>query len=249
MSNSFPSQTRPILQSMTVFSTKGDASIQEDFVLAKRERGLYVVADGFGGSEAGVRASKTACESVLGFLEKEAGDLDATLPFVLRRYYSLAGNVLFNALIHANRKVIDQNKGKSANAKGGVSVIAAYLDEDLFALANVGGCSAWLMRDGKLVELVVPRTYARLLDPFTVDPNPDHAIPLMAMGLTEDLEPEIVEFRVRTGDWLLLQTDGVRSEIREEFQRLQYESPGFDPEEFIRARTFAENATFAFLRF
>jgi len=106
------------LQFMSIFSTKGDASVQEDFVLAKKDRGLYVVADGFGGSEGGVNASKLACESVLGFLEKEAGDLDATLPFVLRRYYSLAGNVLFNALIHANRKVLANNKGKPANARG-----------------------------------------------------------------------------------------------------------------------------------
>lgn len=239
----------PALRSMTLFSTKGEAGVQEDYVLARRERGLFVVADGFGGGDGGARASRLACESVLGFLEKEAGDLDATLPFVLRRYYSLAGNVLFNALIHANRKVIAGNKNKSANAKGGASVLAAYLDEDLFALANVGGCSAWLVRDGKITELVVPRTYARLVDPFAVDPHVDHAVPLMAMGMTEDLEPEIIEFRVRSGDWLLIQTDGIRTEIREEFQRLQLESPAFDPEEFIKARAFPENATFAFLRF
>ncbi len=237
------------IQSMTLFSTQGDASIQEDFVLAQKDRGLFVVADGFGGSEGGAGASRLACESVLGFLEKEAGDLDATLPFVLRRYYSLAGNVLFNALIHANRKLLNLNKGKPANVRGGASVIAAYLDDDLFALANVGGCSAWLLRDGRMTEMVIPRTYARHLDPFSVDPNPDYAVPLMAMGMTDDLEPEIIEFRVRKGDWLLIQSDGIRSEIREEFQRLQMEMPTFEPEEFLGARTFSENATFAFLRF
>jgi serine/threonine protein phosphatase PrpC len=237
------------MRSMTVFSTKGDSPIQEDFVLAKKDRGLFVLGDGFGGGANGANAAKLACESVLGFLEKEAGDLDATLPFVLRRYYSLAGNVLFNALVYANRKVLKTNLGKTANDRGGCSLIAAYLDEDLFALANVGACSAWLIRDGRTVELVLPRTYSRFVDPFSVDPHPDLAVPLMAMGITEDLEPEIVEFRVNEGDWLLLQTDGVRGEIREEFQRLQVESPAFDPEEFIRMRTFAENATFTFLRF
>lgn len=242
------SSTLP-LKSMTLFSTQGETAAQEDFVLAKKERGLFVVADGFGGSDGGAGASKLACESVLGFLEKEAGDLEATLPFVIRRYYSLAGNVLFNALVHANRKVLAQNKGKNINQRGGASVLAAFLDEDLFALANIGGCSAWLFRAGKIVEVVNPRTYARLIDPFAVDPSPDHAVPMTAMGLTEDLEPEIVEFRIRSADWLLIQTDGVRSEIRDEFQRLQMESPGFDPEEFLRARTFAENATFVLLRF
>jgi serine/threonine protein phosphatase PrpC len=239
----------PRMRSMTVFSTKGDAAIQEDYVLAKKERGLFVVGDGFGGGDNGANAAKNGCESVLGFLEKEAGDLDATLPFVLRRYYSLAGNVLFNALIHANRKILKTNKGKTANERGGCSLIAAYLDADLFALANIGACSAWLIRDGKALELVLPRTYARFIDPFSVDPHPDLAVPLTAMGITDDLEPEIIEFRVKEGDWLLLQTDGVRADIREEFQRLQIESPTFDAEEFIRMRTFAENATFAFLRF
>ncbi|MBC7386617.1 MAG: protein phosphatase 2C domain-containing protein [Cryobacterium sp.] len=239
----------PVLRSLTLFSTQGDHPLQEDFILAKKERGLFVIADGFGGGDAGGRASKVACESVLGFLEKEAGDHDATLPFVLRRYYSLAGNVLFNALIHANRKVFEHNVSKTANFRGGSSVLAAFLDEDLFALANIGGCSAWLMREGLATELVAPRTYARLVDPFSVDPRPDEAIPLMAMGMTEDLEPEVVEFRIRSGDWLLLQTDGVRAEIRDELQRLQLESPAFDPEEFLRARTFSDNSTFAFLRF
>jgi serine/threonine protein phosphatase PrpC len=239
----------PTLRSMTLFSTQGDSQIQEDFVLAKKDRGLFVVADGFGGLDGGAMASRTACESVLGFLEKQAGDLEATLPFVLRKYYSLAGNVLFNALIHANRQVISNNKGKNANRKGGASVLAAFLDEGLFALANIGGCSAWLIRDGRIVEVVTPRTYARLVDPFTADPAPDLAIPMTAVGITEDLEPEIIEFRIRSGDWFLLQTDGVRAGIREELQRLQLEAPAFDPEEFLRTRTFEENATFALLRF
>ncbi len=239
----------PCLKSTTLFSTQGEAAIQEDFVVARKERGLFVVADGFGGADSGIQAARAACESVLGFLEKEAGDLEATLPFVLRKYYSLAGNVLFNALLYANRKVFETNRGRNANLKGGSSVLAAFLDEDLFALANVGVCSAWLFREGRMVELVAPRTYARLVDPFSIDPDPDLAVPLMAMGMTEDLEPEILEFRVRPGDWLLIQTDGIREEIREELQRLQMESPEFDPEEFLRARTFSENATFAFLRF
>src|SRR5690606_16370015 len=103
----------PRLRSMTVFSTQGEAAIQEDYVLAKKERGLFVVGDGFGGGENGANASRIACESVLGFLDKEAGDLEATLPFVLRKYYSLAGNVLFNTLVHANKKVLKANQGKN----------------------------------------------------------------------------------------------------------------------------------------
>ena len=107
------------VQAMLSFESEGMRSHQEDHLLADSERGIFIVADGFGGKIPGARASQSACEEVKGFLFKEAGDLDATLPFVLRSYFSLAGNVLFNALVHANRKVTRANLGKSAHEKGG----------------------------------------------------------------------------------------------------------------------------------
>jgi serine/threonine protein phosphatase PrpC len=232
-----------LIQSFTIFSTQGEAQSQEDFVLGKKERGLFVVADGFGGAGVGSKVSQTACEAVLGFLEKEAGDVEATLPFVLRSYFSLAGNVLFNALIHANRKVSLLNRGKSLNEKGGASVLAAFLDEDLFALGSVGGCTAWLIRNGKMTELMTPRTYARLCDPFAADPDPQLAAPLMAMGMADDLEPEIVEFRVKPGDRVLLHSDGLREMVRTKLLQAQ------SVEECLRAETFQDNASLALIQF
>lgn len=236
------------LKSYTLFSAQGESNSQEDFAVGKKDRGLFVVADGFGGSGPGLQAAKTACESVLGFLEKEANDLEATLPFVLRSYFSLAGNVLFNALVHANRNVSDLNKKKTANEKGGASVLACFLDEDLMALANVGNCSAWLIRDGKAKELVTPRSYSRLTDPYNDDDDPYRAVPLMAMGVSEDLEPEIIEFRVREGDWVILNTDGIPKHVREKLAGDQLTRDSA-VEDFLNAQTFRENATLALLRF
>jgi serine/threonine protein phosphatase PrpC len=191
--------------------SQGTRPGQEDFVLSDEKKGIFVLADGFGGPSPGAAASKTACEEVKRFLFKEAGDLDATMPFVLRSYFSLAGNVLFNALIFANRKVLKQNHGKNVHEKGGASVIAGFIDGDLLAIANVGTCSARLMRDGQLQELVIPRSYGRLVDPFLGEGSID--TPLMALGMADDLEPEIFEYRVRPGDWLMLFSDGVSGDF------------------------------------
>ena len=192
-----------------------------------QEKGIFVVADGFGGPGPGAQAAKAACEAVRGFLIKEAGDLESTLPFVLRSYFSLAGNVLFNALIHANRKVSALNKGKNVHERGGASVLAGYMDGDLLALANVGACSAWLLRGGTGAELVTPRTYGRLSNPFAVrlggSGEERRVPPLMAVGVAEDLEPEIFEYRVRPGDWLLFHTDGIAAETRSRIAALQKE--------------------------
>jgi serine/threonine protein phosphatase PrpC len=219
-------------QAVATFSRQGARPAQEDFALAAQDKGIFVVADGFGGPGPGAQAAQAACEAVRGFLVKEAGDKDATLPFVIRSYFSLAGNVLFNALIHANRKVTSLNKGKGVHERGGASVIAGYLDGDLLALASVGGCSAWLSREGRGLELVVPRTYGRLADPFargradqSTAAGPDFVdAPLMSVGTAEDLEPEILECRIRPGDWLLLHTDGISDELRAAVTSLQGEA-------------------------
>lgn len=212
------------IRAVTTFSSKGTRPAQEDHVLSVQDKGIFVVADGFGGPGPGRNAAVVACEAVRGFLIKEAGDQDATLPFVLRSYFSLAGNVLFNALVHANRKVSALNKGKNVHERGGASVIAGYMDGDLLALANVGGCSAWLMRAGLGAELVTPRTYGRLLNPFETSPGEELRVPLMAVGVSEDLEPEIFEYRVRPGDWLLFHTDGISPEARAGIAALQKEA-------------------------
>jgi protein phosphatase len=207
-----------------VFLNAGNRPAQEDHALVLEEKRIFVIADGFGGPVPGAKAAQAACESIKGFLFKEAGDLEATLPFELRSYFSLAGNVLFNALIHANGKVKKLNQAKGVHEKGGASVLAGFMDGNLLALANVGGCSAWLMRHGEIRELVCPRTYGRLCDPFadtSKQESEESKVPLMAMGISEDLQPEIFECRIEEGDWLLLQTDGISSQVRAYLAELQ----------------------------
>lgn len=172
-------------------------------------RGIFVVADGVGGPVAGKSAARSACEGVVEFLVREAGDRDATLPFVLRSYFSLAGNVLFNSIIHANRKVLDANGTRGVHERGAASVVAGYLDRDILALASVGSVSAWLRRGGEYSELLTPRSWARLVDPSrTHSGGIAGALPLMALGVGQDLEPEIVEIRVLPGDELWVGTEG-----------------------------------------
>ncbi len=188
----------------------------EDATFCNRERGIFVVADGFGGPKDGLEAAELACQSIREFLEKEAGDVEATLPFVIRKDFSLAGNVLFNAIIHANKKLIARNKKKHAFEKGGASVLAGYLDGDLAALATVGNCRSFLMREGQENELTTPRCYSLLESPMARewDASLRTVAPLTALGISDDLEPEICEYRVKPGDWLMLQTRMIQTDIR-----------------------------------
>lgn len=85
-------------------------------------------------------------------------------------------------------------------------MIAAYLDGQTISLASVGGCSAWFCREGVWASLLTPRTWGRLVAPTEPARRPEARIPLMALGVSEDLEPEVVEVRVQPGDRLWLGT-------------------------------------------
>lgn len=212
---------RVSMQAVTIFSTQGNRPGLENHVLVDEDKGIFVLSDGLGGPGPGFEAAKISCEAVKGFLFKEAGDQDATFPFELRSYFSLAGNVLFNSLLHANQKVLSFNRGKSVHEKGGASVLAGYIDEGLLALANVGNCTAWLIREGRSIELVIPRSYGRLVNSFRADIPLDERVPLMTLGMSRDLEPEICEFRVYPGDWIFMHTEGLPSGLHEQIFDVQ----------------------------
>lgn len=183
--------------------TAANDGLSENHHVSLPSRGIFVVADGLGGQVHGKAAAKLSCDGVVEFLTKEAGDREATMPFVLRSYFSLAGNVLFNAMIHAHRQVLTRNSERGVHEKGAASVIAGFVDRDILALASIGSCSAWLLRQGRLRELVSPRSWGRLVDPATLVGGGGgwmERIPLMALGVGEDLEPEILELRLKPED-------------------------------------------------
>lgn len=194
--------------SMTLGPSGG--SSRESEVLIHAERGIFGVADGFGGGgESGSKAAKTSLSAVSEFLVREAGDRDATLPFVLKRTFSFAGNILFNSLVHANRKLIQVNRSAPVSQKAGASLVVGYFDGPLMVIGGVGSTEAWLLRDGVRTPLILPRTLSRMLSPGVHHTDPFNQIPLVGIGLFEDLEPDVHEYRIRKGDRILFSSSGL----------------------------------------
>lgn len=201
------------------FQLQGGLPVQEDYFEINAERGIFILADGFGGSN-GKIAAEIAVKAVRQFLEQEAGDLDATLPFELRPYYSLAGNVLFNAIAFANQKLTAFNKDKNWMNSGGASLIAGYLEGRLLSVANVGTCNLVLHRQGKSKEILVPRSLAKQVNPFADEMVHGAGVPLISLGTSRQLEPEVVEIEIREGDQLCFQTAPVEATLRDQLFQL-----------------------------
>ena len=211
-------KTRIDLQFIEGFQIQGKAATQEDYFETNADRGVFVLADGFGGTR-GRQAAELVVKSVRHFLEQEAGDLDATLPFELRPYYSLAGNVLFNAISYANSKLLKMNEGKAWIHSGGASLLAGYLEGRLLALAHVGACRLHLKRDSQLKEVISPKNLLRQVNPI-VDEGEGDGIPLISFGTARSLEPEITEIEIRPQDQVFFQSSGVRSTLRDQLTAL-----------------------------
>ena len=200
------------------FQFQGDFPVQEDYFELNPERGIFVLADGFGGN-LGKQAAELAVKSIRSFMEQEAGDLDATLPFELRPYYSLAGNVLLNAISFANQKILEMNRERSWEDSGGSSVIAGYLEGRLLSVAQVGTCKMFLRRGSGMKQVVHPKSLMSQVNPFD-DEGEGDSVPLMSLGTAKRLEPEITEVELKLGDQIFLETAGVRNAIRQKLSLL-----------------------------
>jgi len=229
------------------FQLQGSAPIQEDFFSVNPERGIFILADGFGGSS-GKKAAQIAVNSVKKFLEQEAGDLDATLPFELRSYFSLAGNILFNAISYANQKLIQENQSLPMMERGGASLIAGYLEGKLLALANVGACRLHLNRGGQIKEIISPKTLERQSNPFAEENA--SSIPLMSFGTAKQLEPEITEIELQAGDQLCFGSSGLRLSMREKlFQLKTHNEFSHCVDEISSTKEILSNASALFVSF
>lgn len=201
------------IRSWLGYSGKGEVFINE-------KKGIFVIAQGFGASTVNSEVEKKVIHTIREFLEKEAGDLEATLPFILRHYYSLAGNVIYNSILHANKKLFKDNQALPLSQRSGCSVLVGLADQDIVAVANTGSTSLWLMRENSMKEIAPPRSYSRMVHPFEGDCVSGKEAPMMALGMNEALEPEISEYKIYHGDAIWLQSVGFKESHRNQIKGL-----------------------------
>jgi PPM family protein phosphatase len=133
----------------------------EDTFRRRDELGLYLVADGMGGAQAGEQASNLAADAVVDFLERRTDKPD--------------GRLLEEALWHANRVVVDAASADARLEGMGTTMVAALVARDSLWIASVGDSRAYLLPD-----LGLPY-------PLTEDQSWVNEIGRMQLGLGEDV--------------------------------------------------------------
>jgi protein phosphatase len=182
------------------------------------ELGLFVVADGMGGHNAGEVASHLAVETIHGFIADSRQSRDITWPFGLETKHSIEVNRLLTAVRLANRRIYTESTKAPELSGMGTTVVAALVAGNKVILVSVGDSRIYRLRDGTLEQLTSDDTWlASVLGAQAAeDADPSHPLRHVltsVVGTKDDLKPESREELLRAGDTLLLCTDGIHGKL------------------------------------
>lgn len=183
--------------------------LNEDAIGADPQSGLFVLADGLGGYNAGEIASTMAVSTLLSRL---AGALAAAAeqgePFDPR-------DALHTALVDMNSGIFRAALNSAAFEGMATTVVVAWLLGDRLWVAHTGDSRLYRMRDGELAQITRDHSFSQeLLDAGMVTEDEARLLPAKnlvtrALGASPEIEPEIHDYDVASGDVLLLCSDGL----------------------------------------
>jgi protein phosphatase len=194
----------------------GQRDHNEDHVLLRPELGLFLLADGAGGHNAGNVASALATTTVANVFETTATTL-AERPEIDGFGLWTVARRLSSAIHRANADIIDIAK-RSAKYQGmGTTLVALAFSPggDVLHIAHVGDSRCYRLRAGEIEAMTVD--HSLLVDVLEAHPDvddallertPAHAV-TRALGMEEALRVPVRTVRALSGDVYLLCSDGL----------------------------------------
>ena len=173
---------------------------------------LYLVADGMGGCNAGEVASSSAIEAFLAHFWKEMKH--ATSEDIL--------DMLTGAMAAANWEVYMKSNSDRGLAEMGTTLVAAAVREDQAYIAHVGDSRAYLFRKREMHPLTTDHSYVMELvkngniTREEAASHPKRNVITRAIGIKNTVETDTAICSVKTGDILLLCTDGLCGMLQDE---------------------------------
>jgi len=183
-------------------------SNNEDYFLIAPALGLYLVADGMGGAQAGEHASKIAVETVHDVVTKANGSVNR--------------DVLVRAFEEANRRVMDE-AARNPNMEGmGTTLVAALEMESDILVASVGDSRVYIYENKHLQPVTEDQTWVnevgrRLgLDEESLKTHPMRHVLTMAIGVSEQPRVQTYLLKPASGVQILLCSDGLHGVASED---------------------------------
>ncbi len=170
---------------------------------------LFVVADGMGGQNAGEVASALAVAGVVMHVnENFASQADTAL--LLRQAFSVANTAVYSTA-HAD----------ALYESMGTTLVCALIRDGFLYVANVGDSRCYVISD-KLEQISVDHSYVQeMVDKGVISASearnhPNKNLITRAVGVSKFVQTDIFVREWKSGDRLLLASDGLTGMIKED---------------------------------
>lgn len=187
----------------------------EDAYLLNDRMGLYAVADGIGGNEGGEVASRISVETLEEAMPDLLGEKNRTPPEGRLRNADPVRSALQQALALSNRKMRRAMSQNPALSGMGTTLTALLLRDRSAFIAHIGDSRAYLLRSGEFKKLtndhsfVAEQVRAGVMTPEQARSSPRRHVITRALGIEEEIKPDLAKLALLRGDRLLLCTDGL----------------------------------------
>lgn len=181
--------------------------LNEDSFLEDNKRGLFAVADGVGGAEAGEVASRTAIEVLdEAFRHQEEGaDVEDLIELAIQR-----ANASIHRMSHEHAKL----------SMMATTIVALHLDGHSATIAHVGDSRLYrlspegqLFRETEDHSIVEEEVRAGRMTPQQAANHPSKNIISRALGAEENVDVDLKTIEIEAGTSFLLCSDGITRHI------------------------------------
>ena len=203
------------MKTNVIFNVKTDTCSISDTGLIRKENednmgyaatpngDVFVICDGLGGHAGGKVASSVAVESIVDYFSREKKE---------NVYHAID-----EAIRYANQKIIEKAREEPALEGMGTAIVLTVIQEDKTYIAHVGDSRIYLFSDNCLYRVTTDHSLVQqmvdsgMLTPEEAETHPKKNIISRALGITENVDPEIAQdpLLLKNGDVLLMCTDGL----------------------------------------
>jgi serine/threonine protein phosphatase PrpC len=194
----------------------------EDRLVVDVPLGLFAVADGMGGHNAGEVASALALDTLHDFARRSQHDPDHTWPFGIESSLDFNGNRLRTGVKLANRRVYRESESRAQYTGMGTTLVAMLVEGTCTVFCGVGDSRIYAVRRSGVELLTRDHTWVEMLlaqnpdlDRRTVENHPMRHVLTTVIGAQDDVEVQVAARPAVSGDRFVLCSDGVHGAIPE----------------------------------
>jgi serine/threonine protein phosphatase PrpC len=188
----------------------------EDYVWVDEQAGVFIVADGLGGHQAGDVASRLAATTVGETVAAGIGSANERFSTAAVR------ELMTDAIETANGKVRAAASKAGQELHMGTVIVVALVRPPVAYISHAGDARAYLARDSTLTRLteddsvVAQLVAAGELSAAEARNHPQRNLVTKVVGQDSPVQPSFSEVAVEPGDWLVLCSDGLWDMVDDE---------------------------------